>query len=281
MVRNYEFEQADKRRMLERALEKAHAVLKESAINPQDFEGLYDPELLARHRSEVEAAFASFARRNEANAHAAEIIAFGTILEAIIIEQGELANWLGDTATTQKTADYDDIKGTDMLVEYDSGGAGYAHLGLAIDISSSDELRYKFDRIKEGLDAGTLTTVHYFTSPAMSFKGMREHVPRVVVGVDAHTAYDLIEAWLRGDGEYLARHPIQMTLLKQIELQLEASLACLPETAVAARQAVARDLELVQVIIKDKAKQHLDEVLETDQVYVAIQGLVKGWTVKK
>lgn len=267
--------------MLEKALEKAHVVLKESAINPQDFEGLYDPELLARHRGEVEAAFASFARRNEANTQAAEIKAFGTILEAIIIEQGELANWLGDTATTQKTADYDDIKGTDMLVEYDSGGTGYAHLGLAIDISSSDELRYKFDRIKEGLDAGTLSTVHYFTSPAMSFKGMREHVPRVVVGVDAHTAYDLIEAWLRGDSEYLARHPIQMTLLKQIELQLEASLAYLPETAVAARQAVVRDLELVRVIIKDKVKQHLDEVLVSDQVYVAIQGLVKGWTAKK
>lgn len=280
MARNHEFERAEKGRILEKALEKARGILEESAINPQDFEGLYDPDLLARHRREVEAAFASFARKNEANPHAAEIKAFGTILEAIIIEQGELANWLGDTATTQKTADYDDIKGTDMLVEYDSEGAGYAHLGLAIDVSSSEDLRYKFDRIKAGLDAGTLSTVHYFTSPAMSLKGVREHVPRVVVGVDAHTTYDLIEAWLREDKDYLAQHPIQMTLLKQIELQLQASLEYLPDTAVTARQAIARDLELVQGVMQNKIRQHLDEVLETDQVYVAIQGFVKGWTRK-
>lgn len=260
--------------LLDKALKKAENILRQNQINPSEFEGLYDPALLERHRLEVEGAFARFeAQRAREGNNEGKV--FGTILEAILLEQGEMAEWLGSNAYTQKTADFDDLNGTDIIVEYETEGA-YAHLGLGVDVTSSSDLGGKLKRVQEDVDSHNLASIYYFKSDTMGFKGKKDFVPRVVIGVEAATVYGLMELWLREDADSLAKHPIQATVLKEVELQLQAILRCLPATAIEGRQAAERDLVLIQGIIKEKNKAGLGEALESDEVYLAIQSFARA-----
>ncbi len=271
---NREAAAAERGLLLDKALKKAEDILNQCRIDPVEFEGLYDPALLNRHKEEVERAFARFeAQSQREGSNEGKVV--GTILEAILLDQGEMANWLGENAYTQKTADYDDLNGTDMIVEYEAEGT-YAHLGLGVDVTSNTDLGTKFKRVQGDVDSHNLATIYYFKSDAMSIKGRKDFVPRVIIGVEAATVYELMELWLRNDTESLVKHPIQATLLKEIELQLEASLRCLPGTAIEARKAVEADLALIKDILKKKEKAGLGEVMESDEVYLAIQSFARA-----
>lgn len=271
---NREAAAAERGLLLDKALKKAEYVLQKNQIDPSEFEGLYDPALLGRHRQEVERAFARFdAQREREGSNEGKVL--GTILEAILLDQGEMAEWLGSNAYTQKTADYDDLEGTDMIVEFEMESA-YAHLGLGVDVTSSGDLGTKLKRVQGDINSQSLATIYYFKSETMGFKGKKDFVPRVVIGVEAAAVYELMELWLRNDTESLAKHPIQATLLKEIGLQLEAILRCLPDSAIEARQAAERDLTLIQGIIQEKNRVGLGEAMEGDEVYLAIQSFARA-----
>ncbi len=147
----------------------------------------------------------------------------GKIFEAIIFEQIEQSNWLGESATTIQPADFDDfVHGVDCVVEIEESPTATSHLALAMDVTISGRFGDKFAHIKKSIDAGELTRIKYFATDVGNFKGEKTLIPHVVIAVDRKTLYSMIKAWVNKDHEALAEHPAQVKILEEIRLQLKA-----------------------------------------------------------
>jgi hypothetical protein len=145
------------------------------------------------------------------------------IFEAIICEQGELANWFGENSMTIKSARYDDLKnGVDLIIEFTDNDEENSHLALAVDVtfSSFEKLYEKLDGIKADVESGKLSYIKYFQSEKTGFQGDIKGVPKTVIGADPRTLYQLMDLWVGEKEEELERHPIQFMILDQIMIQL-------------------------------------------------------------
>lgn len=151
-----------------------------------------------------------------------EMHKLATILEAIVIEQIELSEWLGPTTMTRRTSLYDDyINGVDAIAEIEQENTT-SHLALAIDVTYGNALYQKFERIREEIEAGTLTTIKYFEDSDRTFKGKLFKVPRIVLGVDKRALVELAELWMQGKKRELGLHRVQIKLIEEVRIQLKA-----------------------------------------------------------
>lgn len=89
----------------------------------------------------------------------------GKIAEAILSEQMELSNWLGQEALTIIPSEFDDsINGVDVAVEFERE-EGFKHLALGLDMTSSaKEIRRKLFEARKHIVEGDLTQMKYFLS---------------------------------------------------------------------------------------------------------------------
>ncbi len=110
----------------------------------------------------------------------------------------------------------------DTIVEFEEGPSSASHLAVAMDITTAAHLEKKFDHIKDSIDRGELTKIKYFASEKIDVRGEKSNIPHVVIGVDRQTLYDVLDAWIRGDTRKLADHPVQIKILEETRLQLEA-----------------------------------------------------------
>jgi hypothetical protein len=224
---SFEFKKQNDFINLDNILEKALKKQIKSKVAMDDFREIYGNRQVDYDLEEVAIAKANFEKSNKPKE--AESKKLATILEVILGEQAELSNWLGENAETVFTSDYDDLKGTDMIVEFSEEEKNPTHLGLAIDATYSSDLENKFINIKKSIKNEELSTIkyfssEYFTSPNMDFKGRLSQVPKVVVGVDNQTIEELIELWYtnkKNKYQELANHPVQFQILEEIEMQLE------------------------------------------------------------
>lgn len=216
---------------------------KQESIKLDDFADLYKSSILASDEEAISRKKSHF--EHEAGTRA-------QILEAILGTQIELSDWFGPDAQTLPTSEYDDLfNGVDMAVEFADQGS-YQHLAMSIDATSNpDAVGTKLDRIKEHILKGELTQIKYFVSERLHFRGEQNNVPYVIVGADTETIRELSDLWLNVENlktltqrrehggapltaeaekanhqrfvefrDRLARHPIQMEVLEQIEMQL-------------------------------------------------------------
>lgn len=222
--------EVEKNLRIERALEKRDKVYKAGggAIQEREFEDLYSQERVEEDLEYVE----RMERKFEENAtpEQKESNKLATIFEAMIYDQSERSNWLGNNAMTIKTSRYDDIKnGIDLIVEVpDKEKPTASHLALAVDVTFSDDLRDKMRKIKREIDSNKLATVKYFKSDFLDFRGEKSNIPKVVVGADYKTLENVIDLWKSEENEeyrkeyrkLLERHHIQFIILDEIMLQL-------------------------------------------------------------
>lgn len=197
------------------ALEKARTIIHENAINPSDFVNLYGSENVQRDLKEV----ASLKKRFETD----ETQKASEVFEAIVFEQVELSNWLGDHAETIRTSEFDDIvNGVDLVVEFSEDNSTN-HLALGVDVTfGTMSIGKKFDRIRKEIDADNLATVKYFESHG--FKGSLRQLPRVVIGVERDTVIALAGLWSRQEKTKLGNHFVKDILIQEIERQLRTYL---------------------------------------------------------
>lgn len=168
---------------------------------------------------------------------------YATILEAIIYELTENADWLGEEGSTIKTSDYDDIvNGIDEVFEFKKGKNDKGeYLGVAIDVTFATneergKIREKIRREEQNIRAGHLAEVKYFRSEWEEEFTTLKNIPRVVVGCDKISMEGLIRLWgnlnrvrqeAAGQGdrarfwELAKNHPLQFQILREIEMQLE------------------------------------------------------------
>ncbi len=217
------------RKRVEKEQSAEHAFIEEAhnrAIENFEDEGEIDPTTFKNYGRGMVSEDLKYVARMEKIFEAqqtpfeAEAKKLATIFEAIIHEQIELNNWLGDKVTTRKASRYDDIKnGVDTIAELEHDAGGTSHLALALDITYSNPMK-KLDAIRTQIDKGTLTEVKYFESSDGGVKGTLSRVPRVVIGADRPAVLELAHLWMEKKGKGLADHPMQMQILDEIAIQL-------------------------------------------------------------
>ncbi len=146
------------------------------------------------------------------------------VFEAIVIQHAELSNWLGNNVSVLKTSRYDDLfRGTDMVAEWrQPEGKPSQVLALAVDITfGARAVEKKLDGMRRRIDKGELTSIKYFKTADGSFRGERNGVPHVVIGVDKDSVRELARLWMRNDKTALAAHPIQRMLVDEMCEQLK------------------------------------------------------------
>ena len=205
---------------IDAAYKRALDILKDP-IDPSTFTDYKDVDKDIAFVKKMEADFeAEFAQKSPDEQR---IVKLSKILEAIIFEHGEKSNWFGESATTIQTSRFDDIvHHVDTIIEFTEGVAGASHLAVAIDVTIGNKIDKKFDYIKQCIDAGKLTEIKYFVSEFLGFHGRKTNVPHVILGIDKKAAYSVADAWIKGDMKKLATHPIQITILEEMRVQLQA-----------------------------------------------------------
>lgn len=201
---------------LEEAHARAQKDLSEYEIKPETFFGLYGDSILKHDAEEVARLEASF-EQSPSKIHA-------DILEAIVCEHGELSEWFGPQSQVIKTSRFDDYKNKiDMIVETETEDRQFSHLALGIDVTfGNKDLSKKFDAIKTKIAKGSLGEIKYFHSDRQDFTGRKRKVPLVVIGVEIDRVKELGLLWMNRRNKDLAVHPVQVTILEEATLQLEA-----------------------------------------------------------
>ena len=143
------------------------------------------------------------------------------VFEAIVLTQSDSNGWLGN-ARTLKTAPYDDFKNkVDMIAEWFTPEEGSRLLALAVDVTfGAKSVQKKLEAIKAEIDSGKLGSIKYFKDERGDFIGMRNNVPRTVIGVSELVIEELADLWVHRKHTALAEHPIQRLFLDEIDAQL-------------------------------------------------------------
>ena len=143
------------------------------------------------------------------------------IFEAIVLTQSESSKWFGD-ASTLKTSAYDDyINKVDMIAEWFTPKEGSRVLALAVDVTfSAESVQEKLRAIKSEIDSGKLGSIKYFKDKRGDFMGIRNNVPRIVIGVSESVVEDLADLWVREEHTALDEHPVQILFLDEMLGQL-------------------------------------------------------------
>lgn len=177
------------------------------------------------------------------------------IFEAVILEHGELSEWFGTNAVTFKTSSYDDYEnGVDTIIEFqDQDTRAASYLGLAADITFTGDPTKKFDNLKKGIENGRLARVKYFHSEHMNIHGQLSKLPEVIIGAHRKTVIELGEHWISGENSILAKHRIQIMILRQMSDQLK-TFALYAESVkqIEAANIYKERLEVVDNILNEK-----------------------------
>ncbi len=248
-------------------------------IDPRNFTELYGKGNVEQDLAYVEEMKSRFSR--EQTVQDRNFKRISNAFETILLDRIELDNWFGSNTMTVASSEYDDIKnGIDLIAEIgEEESAAVSHLGLAVDITYSTHLEKKFDRIRQEILSGKLSTIKYFQSTDEGFMGQLSNVPRVVIGVQKETVGELMKLSLGRKTKELAAHPVQHQILSEIGVQL----ATFTEFAQQHRvkdgvvQRLEHALNLVEGIIDEKKQGKIVSADFTkDRVYQEIMAQVRS-----
>lgn len=200
-------------------------------IKMDEFRDLYGDETVEKHKRQVKDLEEDFRKQDEKEHAPEEARRFGKILEAILIEQIELNEWLGSGVNTQQTTEYDDyLNGIDFISEFKKEGM-QNFLGFAIDATHGVlVIRKKFAKIQRGLDQGILGEVQYFRSSDGAIQGRQRMIPKIVLALDKRHVVEIARLWVSGKQKELNEHPLKHIFIQEVFAQLEAQLAYVHET---------------------------------------------------
>lgn len=205
---------------LERAYTKAQEVLNnpDYSIKSAEFSDVYGDQI-EKDEALVRKLEARF--RADQTPQSANTKKIADVLEAIVLMQSEMSEWLGN-ATTLRTSPYDDyVNKVDMLAEWHTPQDGSRLLALAVDVTfGPTAIDKKLQEIKAEIDKGELGRVKYFKDARSSFKGTRFNVPRTVIGVSQKVVENLAHLWIEGEKKQLGTHPVQGIFINQMHSQL-------------------------------------------------------------
>lgn len=263
----------------EKIHEKAESVIDIHRIKEEDFLDPYGEQTVTSDLEEVRRLEEEvFPEDATAESEAQKKVA--DIFEAIVLEHGELSDWFGENATTIKTSKFDDYKnGVDMVIEFRGKEPRSASfLGLAADVTFTADTTKKFDKLLTQIEDGVLPKVKYFHSEYMDIHGQLGRLPEVIIGASKKTVMELAEAWISKENRVLARHKIQVMILRQMQMQLETFAQC---ATTAGRDDIAtlykERLDVIKEILRTKQEIEMEvgHTLEDDHVHADIMSYMR------
>lgn len=262
---------------LDTALSLAEDRVFQYAINPEDFKsptGPYEAKQIEEdvaYVKEMEQTFvATDFERGTSGKRAREeaLRKAARAFEGVVLFNCEENGWLGDPNKVEVIipSRYDDIKnGVDGIVDFPEERRS-SPLALAMDVTSSQDVAKKLDKIKDEIEKGKLAEMRYFHSERLRVHGRMYDIPRVVVGADRETIRDLLTSWNEKKMKPLADHHMQFQMLDQIRQQLEifGVYAQAQQTERGDKMAAiyGEDLVVINKILKEKEEQYGSEVFE-------------------
>lgn len=212
-----DIKQEKKTSTLEQMHSKAEQVMEENKISIEGFRDLYG-EIVDKDIAKAEQLKDKFNSGQDSNSR--ECKKYAEIMEAILVDSVNSAEWMGKGAKAMNTTDYDDfVNGIDAITEMTQEGGFKKHLGLAMDATFANKLTGKFNGIKGEIVRGEMAKVKYFESG--NIKGQLSDVPHVIIGVSLGTIKELGDMWAKGDAEGVKNHPVQYQVLEEMIIQLE------------------------------------------------------------
>lgn len=281
----YQYQTPEDRKMYEssylkidEAHERAERFLAENEIKLETFTRTYDKDTLARDAQEVQRLEGMF-EQSPSKIHA-------DILEAIVCEQGELSNWFGPESQIIKTSRFDDyLNKIDMVIETKEEGQGvsrFSHLALGVDVTfGSKDLYKKFSAIRANIDKGTLGEVKYFYSDRQRIAKPLSKIPQIVIGVAIERVKELGLLWMNRKNKELSEHPVQVTILEEAALQLDAFVAYARKNGGEETARVApileKELQKIRELLEEKKERGLVG-LKDDKVFEEIKRNLLAFT---
>ncbi|MHB1163271.1 MAG: hypothetical protein ACYCZZ_01960 [Minisyncoccota bacterium] len=257
---------------VEEAQERAKNVLADAEVKMALFDGLYDEVALKRDEHEVARLESVFDRSPSK--------IFGDILEAVVFEHGELSDWFGPQAQVIKSARFDDyINKIDMVIEFEDAEKRFSYLALGVDVTfGSQDLSKKFADIRTKIDSGELGEVKYFHSERQHFIGPKSKVPQVVIGTEMERVKELGLLWMNRKNKELGEHPVQITILEEIVLQLETFADYAKRTGKdAVADIFAAELLKVRELLQEKKRNGMKGIKD-DKVFAEIKRNLLSFT---
>ena len=154
---------------------------------------------------------------------------------------------------------------------------------MGLDVTYRKDLIPKLEKVRDEVEAGTLTTIRYFYSPKRKIRGEQREVPRVIAGVSSAHAKELGRLWLERKNKQLSEHPVQIIFLEEIEAQLAASLKIAEKRKHAhAIRALGDSLAIIRKALGDKKdfiaenSEKIDDYRLGDPVYASIMDYARS-----
>lgn len=191
------------------------------------------------------------------------------ILEAVLLEQIEASEWLGENCYTIKMSKYDDyFNHVDFVIEW-PGENGGKPIRLAVDVTMSDDdkLTEKLERIKKELLFDKGANIKYFSSETTKEKGALANIPRIIFGLTKEKLGEICELVAKtirrepGSNKELAKNSLQTTFIKEMIGLLNGQISY-------SEKHVSPDSEILKNLVA--ARNHLKIISENKK------GLVKA-----
>ncbi len=183
------------------------------------------------------------------------------VLEAMLNVEIDRSEWFG--ALTSRTTFYDDLKGTDAVLEWDEKERFGFVPRLLVDVTSSsqqEKIDEKLKKLDEGRDVKYVRSQVDVDRHGQGNEMALKKIPIVILGIDKNLVeglgqYAITFSQERNgkqsmDRKAFAEHPLKILLLEQALIQVDRQI----------RQEVAR---LAQELINVKDIPELNEVIET------------------
>lgn len=248
------------------------------ALLEEDFRGKIDDSIIDRCLLEIEEYEKRFAQKNKIqelkgkvenrNDRSPEHHKVSGYLEALFYNKlGGENGWIPG-ATVWKASRYDDIKGTDFIVENKR-----REFSLEVDVTFSHKtgLLSKLNELKRMVGTGKLNQPIFYESD--SDNKNERIIPRVVIAVEREKIIKALKLWADGHGDLLKEHPIMVKTLLEIEAQLEAFALCAKANNNRIISASCNDMlaQIQRLIIDlDDVKEKYKSIIEEDEAYQTI-----------
>lgn len=176
----------------------------------------------------------------------------GELLESIMIEKAETANWFGEEAFLIPVSDYDDRKAHgDLVFEMQNENGEIVRILLDVTASGSEEKIQK--KMKSSLDLlkneRRLSSIKYFQSEITGQKERIVDIPKVTIGITPLTLGELC-AELNKNPKKQGNNPIQLYFLDQVQNQLRHLLGSAQELQTVSPE-IIQNLEKAEKEITD------------------------------
>lgn len=146
------------------------------------------------------------------------------LLEKILEEQCETADWLGENAFVTSITEYDDrVNHTDLVIEWENEDGSMLKLAVDCTVTEDPEvLEKKYGYSLAGIRDRCLTRIKYFQS-SKNFDeiGPIDMIPRIVLNVRKEKLDNLCSAIIQKEVQY---HYMQYYILLNIQKQMQYQL---------------------------------------------------------